>query len=186
MALPWKRLDGESSKAFIAFDLYCQLGPDRSLAVVGQRLGKSTTLMAKWSSRHDWAERAAAWDEHMVDVERRAAAVLAAERAKVWAKRDEERREARFLLGQQFLEKVEAGLKFPLATKIVEPDGAGGTRTIIKPAKWSMGQLARMAETGFELQGQAIRNEGSITGEVGDERPEEWVDVDFTPEDAEE
>lgn len=186
MASPWKKTPAESSKAYQAFNEYCNLGPDRSLAVVGQRLGKSTDLMERWSARHGWVERAAAWDEYMAAVERRAAALLAQERAKIWLERDEKRRERRYLLGEQLLEKVEAALKFPLATKIVEPDGAGGTRTIIKPAKWSLGQVARMAQAGFVLQGEAIRNEGSIQGEVGDERPEEWLVDDFTPEDADE
>ena len=32
---------------------------------MGQELGKSGALMARWSSRHGWPERAAAWDAHL-------------------------------------------------------------------------------------------------------------------------
>jgi hypothetical protein len=53
----------ETSKAFEAFQLYRDLGPERSLAKVGQQLGKSTTLMERWSQKWNWVVRAAAWDE---------------------------------------------------------------------------------------------------------------------------
>src|SRR6266511_3370232 len=39
------------------------MGPTRSLTRVGQELGKSRPLMARWSSRWRWVERAEAWDE---------------------------------------------------------------------------------------------------------------------------
>jgi hypothetical protein len=57
------RRKGEGAKAFTAFQLYRDMGPQRSLARVGQQLGKSTTLMERWSRRWDWVPRAAAWDE---------------------------------------------------------------------------------------------------------------------------
>jgi hypothetical protein len=58
----WERLDGESARAFEAFGLYRDLGPQRSLAKVRQELGKSRGLLERWSSRHAWVQRAALWD----------------------------------------------------------------------------------------------------------------------------
>lgn len=59
---PWERQEGESTKAFEAFCVYRDLGVQRSIAKVVQTLGKSKALMERWSSNHDWVERAAQWD----------------------------------------------------------------------------------------------------------------------------
>lgn len=47
----------ETIKAAHAFDVYWQLGDQRTLAKVGQALGKSTTLIEHWSAAHRWSER---------------------------------------------------------------------------------------------------------------------------------
>ncbi len=59
----WERQLGESRKAFDAFRRYRDMGPTRSLTRVGQELGKSRALMARWSSRWRWVERAESWDD---------------------------------------------------------------------------------------------------------------------------
>lgn len=59
---PWERRDGESAPAFQAFKTYRDMGITRSNAKVSQELGKAKTLMDRWSSRHQWVIRAAAWD----------------------------------------------------------------------------------------------------------------------------
>ena len=61
---PWERQPGESAKAYEAFSLYRDMGVERSLSKVGNALGKSKTMMDKWSSPNafNWVERAKAWD----------------------------------------------------------------------------------------------------------------------------
>ena len=59
---PWERQEGESAKAYEAFSVYRDMKADRSLAKVGQKLGKSKTMMEKWSKKFDWVARAEAWD----------------------------------------------------------------------------------------------------------------------------
>ena len=54
---PGDRQPKETAKAFEAFRCYLEMGPGRSLAKVGEALGKSKTLMDRWSSRWNWAER---------------------------------------------------------------------------------------------------------------------------------
>jgi len=71
MSHPWERQPQESAPAFAAFDTYRSLGPERSLARVGQTLGKSTDLMERWSTRWGWVARAAAWDDHLAAVARK-------------------------------------------------------------------------------------------------------------------
>jgi hypothetical protein len=59
---PYEKLSQESDKSWHAFVCYRDLGVDRSTAKVGQRLGKSKTLMDRWSSKNNWVERVAAYD----------------------------------------------------------------------------------------------------------------------------
>lgn len=60
---PWGRQSGESARAFDAFTTYAHLGPaGRSLRRVAQELGKSASLMSRWSAQHEWVERASAFD----------------------------------------------------------------------------------------------------------------------------
>lgn len=60
---PWEQQDDETAVAFHAFTVYRDTPADeRSLRVVGQKLGKSTVLMERWSSLNRWVRRAEAWD----------------------------------------------------------------------------------------------------------------------------
>lgn len=61
-AQPWERQDGETAKAYEAFSEYRDMGADRSLAKVGQKLGKSKAQMEKWSKKYGWVARAEEWD----------------------------------------------------------------------------------------------------------------------------
>jgi hypothetical protein len=58
---PWERQFNESRKAFEAFVVYRDMGPRRSQERVARELGKSAQLMARWSSKWSWVERASAW-----------------------------------------------------------------------------------------------------------------------------
>lgn len=60
---PWERQPKEGPKPYEAFCVYRDLGTQRSLSQVAQKLQKSVTLMGRWSRTHNWVERAAAWDD---------------------------------------------------------------------------------------------------------------------------
>lgn len=66
---PWERQEGESVKAFEAFTVYLNLGEERSIRAVSQKLVKSRTLISRWSADHKWVERVAAYD---ADVQKKA------------------------------------------------------------------------------------------------------------------
>lgn len=62
----WQQREKESAQAFEAFEKYRSLEPEkRTLAAVGQALGKSKALMERWSSAHDWVDRARSWDNEI-------------------------------------------------------------------------------------------------------------------------
>lgn len=61
--LPWERQPDESAKNYEAFKIYYEMGVDRSLRKVAEKLEKSETLMGRWSGQFDWVKRADAWDK---------------------------------------------------------------------------------------------------------------------------
>lgn len=54
--------NGESQKAYEAFVTYRDMGVQRSLAKVAEKLGKSSQIISRWSAKHAWGERVAEWD----------------------------------------------------------------------------------------------------------------------------
>ena len=77
---PWERQEGESVKAFEAFTVFLEMGVERSLRAVGQRLGKSRALIERWSRTYQWVERVASYD---ADVQRKAHAKAVDKRRKM-------------------------------------------------------------------------------------------------------
>lgn len=54
---------GEPGTSFAGFVLYREMPPDkRSLREVGRHLGRSESLIERYSSRWNWVDRACAWD----------------------------------------------------------------------------------------------------------------------------
>lgn len=66
---PWERQPKESAKAFEAFEIYCQMGNERSIRKVAQKLLKSDCLLRRWSSQWGWQERARAYDNELKRLE---------------------------------------------------------------------------------------------------------------------
>ena len=60
----WERQPSETNRSFAAFNEYLQMGPQRSLSKLAQKLGKSTTLLSGWSARHDWMRRVRAFQHY--------------------------------------------------------------------------------------------------------------------------
>jgi hypothetical protein len=84
----WDRMEWESHKAYEAFLFYCEMGPDRSLSNLSKALGKSKSLLSRWSARYDWFYRSSTYDKdlhemvmkdmasEMADIERRKLEVI--------------------------------------------------------------------------------------------------------------
>ena len=93
MAAAFEQQPKETAKAFAAFSLYLNMGPERSLEGVRVKCGKSSRLIQRWSSRWRWAERVEAHAGHLATVEREAVEVVARTKAAEWAKRQDEVRQ---------------------------------------------------------------------------------------------
>lgn len=61
----WIRRDGESSSAYTAFREYLSLGGKRTLAKVGENLGKSLPSVELLSAKHDWVARSRDYDNYV-------------------------------------------------------------------------------------------------------------------------
>jgi hypothetical protein len=173
----WLRQPGESARAYQAARIYFDLRGPRSLAAVAQKLCKSLTLIKRRSTRWDWVGRALAFDLYMDAAEIEATRLQAVEASQLWAKRDQQTRELKYDIGQKMRAKANAMLDFPLAT-VTKVDSKTGEVTIVKPARWSMGDTVRMSESAYRLIREAIRNEGSIDG-GGDLRDETFTIKDY-------
>ena len=66
---PWSQQEKESAKSYRAFQIYRDMGADRSTAKVAQELGNEKSLIDRWSSKHDWSGRVRAWDEFIAEQE---------------------------------------------------------------------------------------------------------------------
>ena len=88
----FEQLPKESAKAFAAFRAYLDMGPERSLASVGAKLGKSKVMMEKWSRKYDWSGRVAAHAGYLAQLERETIESLAREKAIEWHKVHEEQK----------------------------------------------------------------------------------------------
>ena len=64
-SLPWERVPYETRQAYEAFCGYRDMGSSRSVAKVGTQLGKSNTLLERWSARWNWVLRAQQYDDDL-------------------------------------------------------------------------------------------------------------------------
>ena len=101
---PWERRESESTKAYEAFCIYRDMGRERSLAKVAEKLGKSETLISRWSYTHGWVDRAAKWDDEQERLEREIA-----QREQAKAIREMRKRHAK--LAEDMLTKSAKALK---------------------------------------------------------------------------
>ena len=141
------RLPGESAPAYEAFKLYAEGGVDRSIQKVARRLSKCVPLLKRWSTRHRWVERAAAFDSRLAEIGRKAEEQKIAQQAGLWARRMVESREEAFQMAGKLIAKAQAMLDYPLA-QTTSADG----KTTVKPARWNFSDAARMADVAARLK----------------------------------
>ena len=111
MGLPFEQLPKESAKAFAAFSIYLNLGSERSLAMVAQKLHKSVTMLGRWSAKFDWPARVAAHAAHLAAVEREATEAVARVKSAEWLTRQQQLREREWEMHEKCIAAAERGLK---------------------------------------------------------------------------
>ena len=176
------QLPRESPKAFAAFRIYLDMGPQRSLSGVASRLGKSKTLMERWSKRHRWCDRVAAHAGHVAEVERVAIEHLGREKAIEWHQFHEQQRQSEWEMHSRLVR---------LAERVIERwernENRMGTLEGIARLLELASKLGRLA-SGMETGGSdgagkddpAVRVEVTLALEkiYGEPLPGEVVDVE--------
>ncbi|MBI5385074.1 MAG: hypothetical protein HZA90_10350 [Verrucomicrobia bacterium] len=152
---PYERQANESAKAFEAFTTYANQGATRSLVAVGQALGKSGSLIERWSRRYQWVERAWTYDARMARVKHEAEeAQMRAESAE-WKRREKEQREKEWRVSNACIQAGEEALK-----RFYENARRGAT----------LGDVSRIFEVGSKLGRLATglaTERTELTGEHG-------------------
>ncbi|MGW4073791.1 hypothetical protein ACWELB_09775 [Streptomyces asiaticus] len=138
---PWERQSGESAQAFEAFAAYRDLGAARSVAKVAGELGKSRTLLFRWSRQYAWVMRATAYDREQDRV------FLAEQRQ---ARRDVARRHAK--IAQAVLGKAVARLQ------------------ALDPRELSVSELLRYFQVASEIERRAVGEDPAGAGTGVDEQ----------------
>lgn len=69
--MPWERLPGEGVRSYRAFTVYRDLGPDRTVQGVVDKVGGSIGTYRTLSSTQGWVRRAEAYDDYLERQERK-------------------------------------------------------------------------------------------------------------------
>lgn len=159
----WHRIEavdgqrGESAEAYQAAKLYFELAANRSHEAVSQKLGKSRTLLSRWSSKWKWPDRAAAYDAYVEEQREQALQRARAEDAQRWIERDRSLRERFFTVGELIVEKAERMIReFPERDIIRKEDKEGQVINLTVKTKHSLSGLSQLVSVGAELQRLAV------------------------------
>lgn len=147
----WDRQPEESAKAYRAFTVYRDQGPQRSIRGTARAMARSATLLKDWSSRWGWVARCTAWD-----AQQRAIATAGYEagvraEAERWAERQNVQRDSEWEMARALMSKAGAMLRFPLATATQTEDDEGRVVTIVQPSKWALRDAAVMVDVAARL-----------------------------------
>lgn len=102
----WERLDKETSKQYEAFCIYRDMGTDRSLRAVSEKLQKSDTLIGRWSRQNGWVHRAAEYDDDKERTEREIARKEMEKEIRLMRKRQAETGKYMQVKGMRALSKI--------------------------------------------------------------------------------
>jgi len=100
----------ESAKAFAAFSLYLNMGPERSIEAVRRKCGKCSRLIQRWSGKFNWPARVQAHGAHLAIVEREAVEAVARSKAAEWEKRETQLRETEWSMHEAAIAAAKRGL----------------------------------------------------------------------------
>jgi hypothetical protein len=184
MPLMFEQQPNESAKAFAAFSLYLSMGAQRSLREVARKLGKSLTVVGRWSSKYDWPARVTAHAGHLAVVEREAIEAVARSNAAVWETRTQKLKETEWEMHEAAIAAAKRGLAAYMEREKVYANLADIARMLEIASK-----LGRLATGLGDADGRkaddlpAMRVEVTVALEkiYGEPLPGEIVDVEAVP-----
>jgi hypothetical protein len=183
--MAFEQLPRESSKAFAAFQVYLELGPQRSLALVSQRLAKSLPTLKDWSAKFGWPSRVAAHAGYLASVERAAQEAQLRAKADEWLRRQIDLKEREWEMHEKCIAAARRAL-----TAFMERDKVYANLADIARILEVASKLGRMSSG---LATETVEHTGADGGPIrveltaalnkiyGEPLPGEVVDVEATP-----
>ena len=182
MKMIFEQKPDESAKAFEAFNTYLNMGAQRALEAVAQKLGKSKTLMERWSKRHNWVARVDAHTQHWCALTRRAEVEVVREFALERAKRDEAQKESEWQMRCEAIDLArEAIARFKDNTR--KSGTLEGIARLLELAS-KLGRLScdmatdKTEKTVDEVRTISVEFKAAIEKIYGQPVPREFVDVE--------
>lgn len=123
MKHPWEQLPQETSRAFESFIAYRDMGLRRSCHALALQLNKNPSSIAELSKRHNWLERARAWDafvDREIQKEQIEAVRIMKQRQIALALKAQEAAENGL---KKFIAQFEPGKDGDLSPYAIRPDG---------------------------------------------------------------
>jgi hypothetical protein len=138
----WEQQPAESAKAFSAFKIYRDLGPQRSLQKTAEAYYgcvKNLAQIGRWSSGFDWVERAKSHDAWLEMVRREAVEEHERRQATSEAERRGRIRERLLTAAEAMGDQVVEMARWPLSRREVVQEDAEGRPVAVKiyPSRWS-------------------------------------------------
>ena len=171
----WGPQEGESAKAFSAFETYRDLGPSRTLReAAGIHYGRENPsqgqydTLRRWSRQHAWAERVEHYDQWLRMERHDAVAEHVRAQAEDHAKRESRLREKALEAREQAMERTLLMLKSPLyeQRRSIEDGPSGEEITLVMvPAKWSLStavNLYNLSQNNAGLTAEEIEATGEL------------------------
>jgi hypothetical protein len=152
--LSFERMPGEPGRAFSAFRMYRDMGPDRSLENVRLSLGKSESYSSSifnWSTKYEWVERSALYDNHLDQQQRKESEKSIA----FWEAQRQQSLLANLETARMMRERLHEMMSHPLTKQIMKSVG-GREVTMIMPAKWTFSTVASLAKVMAEMEAATI------------------------------
>lgn len=171
----FERQEGESSKAYRAFGVFRDLGPDRSLAKTAELVYGSTAnvrQLSRWSARFSWRERAQSYDDWTAMIAHEAIERHLEAQAEDHAKREAALREKALKLREMAASQAELMLGWPLREERVVHRNEDGTPVEITfhPVGWSKATAVALFNLAF----------GAHAPAEPEEEPWEEGEIDFS------
>lgn len=149
--LAWTRQENESAKAFEAFELYRDMGSERSHRAVAEALygvqaKYSIRTVHEWSRKFDWVARVDALDARDEMVRREAVEAHVQANAEDRAKREAALLDRALAVRESAMTQAEKMTNWPLAAQRVVREGPDGEEAtyVFTPAGWSKSTAVSM------------------------------------------
>jgi len=159
----WLRQEGETEKAFTGFQLYLELGADRSV-LKAYRLytgrieaQQSNGTFSTWATQNNWVARALAYDQWCGSIDNDRYEQSAAKEQSKLAKRRAAANDTAWEMAKLLIEKAKMILKVPILQQTIESeetDDKGNVVKVVKiimPAKFKVADAALMVKVADNL-----------------------------------